>query len=77
MCQLLRQPGSKVTLWTPTTHWSSSTRFLRKLLPMKYWAKAVFGSPLPKTFSAAKTESSVVAVVRGSSRGGGPVMDRA
>ncbi len=35
MCQLLRQPGSKVTLCTPTAHSGSVTRFLRKLSPVK------------------------------------------
>lgn len=63
MCQLLRHPGAKVTLCTPTTHSGSATRLFRKLSPVKYWAKAVLGSPLPKMFSAAKTDSSVADVM--------------
>jgi hypothetical protein len=50
MCQLLRQPGSKVTLKIPTC---SAETGARKLLPVKYCAKPSLGAPMGKTMDAA------------------------
>ena len=46
-CQLLRQPGSKVTLESPTPHSAALVSGLRYELPTKNWAYVSLGSPRP------------------------------
>ena len=55
MCQLFMHLGSKVTLATNAGDSPNSFKGFSYEFPIKYWAKASFGLPMPKIFAFSKS----------------------
>ena len=55
MCQLFLHPGSKVTFAANTANSPISFKGFKKEFPIKYWANASLGKPMPNEFTFPKS----------------------